>query len=162
MKFKSILISLCLAAFWVFAPSAKAQLPATFDAFNSLDTTSRWEVVGGTWSVSSGVLTGAWDVSAAFTDQGNLLLRGQDTSQNFDAWFSAVLSSGGAQGFSLYSAAGAKYNVNVVSTGVSVERRTSTAFVNYTIAASATLSGVSTTANSLVQVSRRGQSSGCT
>ena len=145
-------IFLTLAAAVTFGSSV---LNAAFDSFNSLDTSSRWEVVGGTWGVNNGILTGFWDTSAAFTDQGNLLIRGQDTSQNFDAWFSAVLTNG-AQGFSLYSGAGALYKVNVGSTVVSVARRTTTAAVNYTTVASASLSGVSGSADSLVQISRRG------
>ena len=82
------------------------------DLFSKSALDPSWQVVGGTWSVSSGQLDGTWDVGSAQSDQGNLLL--DTTRYAFDSVLARVefISGKGNDGaFSLWNSVGNKYNV---------------------------------------------------
>ena len=93
------------------------------DNFDTLDTNS-WEVVGGTWSVSNSILSGTWSLSAAQTDQGNLLLNTSVLGRGNDFSASFVFIPGTGNGkFSLYNSAGNKYNIAFGLTSFSAQIR---------------------------------------
>jgi hypothetical protein len=95
---------------------------ATFiDDFNSLDPT-HWDVVDGSWSTDASVLSGNWSITAAQTDQGNLLSRDLVENQDFVAAFQTGTSGYPGQRFVLYNSPGNKYNVVFQPFGLGQDR----------------------------------------